>query len=64
MEVLELIFDPTVIISLLLAVFSPYLGKLGKFIVSGFTRTPVILKKFWRLRKWKRIKSYYLLSSN
>ncbi|EGR0148612.1 hypothetical protein [Vibrio alginolyticus] len=64
MEVLELIFDPTVIISLLLAVFSAYLGRLGKFIVSSFTRTPMMLKKFWRLLKWKRVKRYYLLSSN
>jgi hypothetical protein len=64
MEVIQLILDPTVIISFLLAVFSFYLGKLGKFIVASFAKTPVLLKKFWRTHKWKRIKKYYLVSNN
>ncbi|MCG9577525.1 hypothetical protein L1D14_14915 [Vibrio tubiashii] len=64
MEVIQAILDPTVIISLLLAVFSYYLGKLGKFIVASFAKTPVRLKEFWRIHKWKRIKKYYLVSSN
>ena len=64
MEVLQLILDPTVIVSLLLAVFSTYLGNLGKLVVKGLTKTPIKLKRFWRLRKWKQLKAYYLISSN
>lgn len=64
MEVLQLILDPAVIVSLLLAVFSTYLGNLGKLVVKGFTKTPIKLKRFWRLRKWKQLKAYYLISAN
>ncbi|MFS1905840.1 hypothetical protein BCU30_006495 [Vibrio lentus] len=64
MDILELILDPQVIMSLLLALFSPYLGKLGKLIVKGFAKAPLTIKKFLRIRKWKRIRAYYLIYSN
>lgn len=60
----EDVWNPAIIIALLLALFSKPISKLGEFIISEFVLIPLRFKKFWRLRKWKIIKKYYLLSSN
>ncbi len=64
MDVLKQILDPSVVISLLLAIFSPYLGRIGRVIIRWFGSTPAILKKHWKVWRWKKIRKYHIISRN
>ncbi len=64
MELLDVITDIPVLLSLILAIFSSYVGKLGSFIVNGIGSLPSKFKRVHRIRKINKIRKYLLIAIN
>lgn len=64
MDYLSFLTDPTVIISIFIAIFSYYIGKLGKLIVSFLQCISSHLAKYLRIKRWQRKQVFYYVATN
>jgi len=64
MGTLSMFLEPTIIVGLLIAIFSNYLGKVGDLFVSLIKRLPPKITSYCRVRKWSYSKKVLLSSKN
>ena len=64
MDILSILFEPTVLIALVIAVFSNFFGRFGDLIVNLIKRFPLKIRTSYRIKKWNYSKKMLLLASN
>ena len=64
MDILSILFEPTVLIALVIAIFSNFFGRFGDLIVNLIKRLPPKIRTYYRVRKWKYSKKILLLAVN